>query len=261
MEGSGSFQSNGEGSNFSDMITDAYFRSQDAIATMANSVTLLTKRLDSVSRAIEASIETTQKTNTLLAFGPRMIESQEQLIEEVRGMGSVQGDGQKLIQKIISSMIQIDQSLYTINTKDIISGQREMATTLSDMFNNTQTHTRLFSEMIETQREGSKDSLTALKAVQERMKKQEDMNAHANESLGDIREKLTYIISSFSSVETIAESLSKQSLLAEATLSEERQTQKALISSIQKELRAFTTELNHALSEQKDKNTPNTTMP
>lgn len=243
----------GGGSNFADMITDAYFRSQDAIATMATNVTMLSKRLESVSKAIESSIEVTQKTNTLLSFGPRMNEAQDQLIEEVKGLATSQSDGQKLVQKIISSMIQIDQSLYAINTKDIVLGQREVISTLSEMFNNSQTHTRMNTEMIEAQREGSHELVNALKLIQDRMKKQDEISAATSDHIREIKESLGKALPSFSSIDLITETVSKQATLIEASLAEERATQKAMIMTFQKELRAMTEELRHALEKPQPK--------
>ncbi len=237
----------GSGSNVADMITDAYFRSQDAIATMATNVTMLSKRLESVSKAIESGIEVTQKTNALLSFGPRMTEAQDQLIEEVKSLATSQSDGQKLVQKIISSMIQIDQSLYAINTKDIVLGQREVIATLSEMFNNSQTHTRMNSEMIEAQREGSHELVNALKLIQDRMKKQDEISAATSDHIREIKEALGKALASFSSVDLITETVSRQATLIEASLAEERTTQKVMITTFQKELRAMTEDLRHVL--------------
>jgi len=237
-----------EDESLSDKVSDAYFRSQDAIATMANSVNLLSKRMDSIAKTLEQNIEVTQKTNALLNFGPRMVEANNELILELKGISMGQGDGQKLMQKIVGSLIQIDQSLMANNTKDLLSTQREATGTLGEIFSIEQTHTRLVSEMIEALREGNREVLQAVRGLSERIAKQDEITAESGRNLTEINENFSRVVSSFSMLDSVAENIGRQTVLVEASLTEGRSTQKALIQGIQKELRDFTDTLRTAMN-------------
>lgn len=234
----------------SDKLSDAYFRSQDAITSMANSVNILTKRMDAILRTLEENIEVSKKTNNLLSFGPRMTEINEQMTAEIKSVVNAQTENQKLMQKIIGSLIQIDQSLMSNNTKDIVLSQREATSVLNEMFSTTQTHTRLFSELLEDHRIGTSDLLQALKTLSEKLSKQESVNLGSSRHLFEIKENFQKAVASFALIDTVAESIGKQTLLVEASIAEERSSQVALVASIQRELRSFTDGLRQALGGQ-----------
>ncbi|HSV29261.1 MAG TPA: hypothetical protein VLL76_06870, partial [Candidatus Omnitrophota bacterium] len=101
-------------SNIND-LQDLFHRSQDASLQLSNRVDGLAQRLELVSQAIESNVAAVKKTNDLLGFGPRMKETNEQMLAELRGIQQNSGDQQKISSRLVDVLNAIDQKLSVGN--------------------------------------------------------------------------------------------------------------------------------------------------
>lgn len=96
-------------------LQDLFHRSQDASLQLSNRVDGLAQRLELVSQAIENNVAAVKKTNDLLGFGPRMKETNEQMLSELRGVAQNATDQQRIINRQIDVLNAIDQKLGVNN--------------------------------------------------------------------------------------------------------------------------------------------------
>jgi hypothetical protein len=152
-----------QGISLGEGVCESLFRTQDAVNQVVTTVQALVKRLDVIGKSMERSIENTQKTNELLSFGPRMTEANEKILGEVKFLSANQGEVQKLFQKVLMSIIQIDQALMANNPMELLSAQREATAKLNDILLNGETITKTLHTLIETQKESDDDLLKSIK--------------------------------------------------------------------------------------------------
>ncbi|MBC7907279.1 MAG: hypothetical protein H7Y60_11110 [Rhodospirillaceae bacterium] len=96
-------------------LQDLFHRSQDASLQLSNRVDGLAQRLEQMSQAIENNVAAVKKTNDLLGFGPRMKETNEQMLAELRGILQNSADQTKVSTRLIDVLNGIDQKLGTGN--------------------------------------------------------------------------------------------------------------------------------------------------
>ncbi len=96
---------------------------------LASRMDQLLKKLEIVIKSFENSIAGTAKTNELLGFGPRMKETAENTLEEIRSLSSSNLEQQRIMQQIADS-----QSLLVNAINSISDTQRRSQTELSSIF-------------------------------------------------------------------------------------------------------------------------------
>ncbi len=96
-------------------LQDLFLRSQDSSLQMTTRVDNLSKRLEQVSQSIESNVAASKKTNDLLGFGPRMKETNEQMLTELRSILSSNTDVGKINARLIDVLNAIDQKLAVGN--------------------------------------------------------------------------------------------------------------------------------------------------
>jgi methyl-accepting chemotaxis protein len=96
-------------------LQDMFHRSQDSSLQMTTRVDNLSKRLEQVSQSIESNVAASKKTNDLLGFGPRMKETNEQMLSELRSILSSNADSAKINARLINVLNAIDQKLAVAN--------------------------------------------------------------------------------------------------------------------------------------------------
>lgn len=96
-------------------LQDLFHRSQDASLQLSNRVDGLAQRLEQMSQAIENNVAAVKKTNDLLGFGPRMKETNEQMLAELRGIQQNSTDQQRISTRLIDVLNAIDQKLGVNN--------------------------------------------------------------------------------------------------------------------------------------------------
>ncbi|MBN2752729.1 MAG: MotA/TolQ/ExbB proton channel family protein [Rhodospirillaceae bacterium] len=92
-------------------LQDLFHRSQDSSLQMTTRVDGLSKRLELVSQSIENNVAASKKTNDLLGFGPRMKETNEEMLSELRSILSANTDMGKVSARLIDVLNSIDQKL------------------------------------------------------------------------------------------------------------------------------------------------------
>lgn len=92
-------------------LQDLFHRSQDGSMQMTARVDSLAKRLEQVSLAIESNVAASKKTNDLLGFGPRMKETNEQMLSQLESMVSASTDSGKVSARLVDVLNAIDQKL------------------------------------------------------------------------------------------------------------------------------------------------------
>jgi methyl-accepting chemotaxis protein len=92
-------------------LQDLFHRSQDASLQLSNRVDGLAQRLELVAQAIDTNVAAVKKTNDLLGFGPRMKETNEQMLAELRGIQTASTDQQRVSARLVDVLNAIDQKL------------------------------------------------------------------------------------------------------------------------------------------------------
>lgn len=92
-------------------LQDLFHRSQDASLQLSNRVDGLAQRLELVAQAIDSNVAAVKKTNDLLGFGPRMKETNEQMLAELRGIQTASTDQQRISSRLVDVLNAIDQKL------------------------------------------------------------------------------------------------------------------------------------------------------
>ena len=92
-------------------LQDLFHRSQDASLQLSNRVDGLAQRLELVAQAIDNNVAAVKKTNDLLGFGPRMKETNEQMLAELRGIQTASTDQQRISARLVDVLNAIDQKL------------------------------------------------------------------------------------------------------------------------------------------------------
>lgn len=101
-------------SNMNQML-EMFHRSQDGSLAMVSRIDNLAFRLEEVAGAIESNIEAVRRTNDLLGFGPRMKETNEELLSEVRALLTNNQDRQKSMMRLTDTLSSIDQKISASN--------------------------------------------------------------------------------------------------------------------------------------------------
>lgn len=97
-------------SNISD-LQDMFHRSQEASAQMTMRIDNLGKRLEQLAQSVEDNVAAVKTTNNLLGFGPRMKETNEQMLAEFRNLNTRAVDQNKVTARLVDIMTAIDQKL------------------------------------------------------------------------------------------------------------------------------------------------------
>lgn len=92
-------------------LQDLFHRSQDASLQLSNRVDGLAQRLELVAQAIDSNVAAVKKTNDLLGFGPRMKETNEQMLAELRGIQTASTDQQRVSARLVDVLNSIDQKM------------------------------------------------------------------------------------------------------------------------------------------------------
>ncbi len=96
-------------------LQELFHRSQDASLSVATRVDTLARKLEEVSAAIESNVEANKRTNDLLGFGPRMKETNEEMLGEIRALLTNGQDHQKSMTRMVDTLSAIDQKLSVSN--------------------------------------------------------------------------------------------------------------------------------------------------
>ncbi len=96
-------------------LMELFHRSQDTSLAMTTRVDNLARRLEDVAAAIETNVEAVRRTNDLLGFGPRMKETNEELLTEVRSLLSNNQERQKSMVRLVDALNGIDQKMASGN--------------------------------------------------------------------------------------------------------------------------------------------------
>jgi len=169
------------GSDVSDLHQGS--SAKDVSIQMVNSINMLVKRMDGVAKSLDRNIDETRKTNELLGFGPRLRETSDQLLQEVRSFANHHDDNQKTLRKIVNGLIQIEQALMANSTNDLLVAQKEVASKVGDVFTGTQTISNLLGSILESQRESGADIFSSIREASDLLV-QEIKSVHSTQKDG-----------------------------------------------------------------------------
>jgi chromosome segregation ATPase len=96
-------------------VMELFHRSQDSSIAVSSRIDNLTRRLEDVIGAIDSNVEAAKRTNDLLGFGPRMKETNEETLAEIRALLASSQDRQKIMTRFIDAMNAIEQKLSSGN--------------------------------------------------------------------------------------------------------------------------------------------------
>jgi biopolymer transport protein ExbB/TolQ len=164
-------------------------RSHDVSMLIASRMDVLLKKLEVLFKSFETSISGTTRLNELLGFGPRMKETGERTLEELRSLVTTNFEQQRIMQQLADSQVMM------VNT---------------------------ISAILETQRRSQMDNTSNIKALGERIAGVEEATIGSGRHLWEIKETLVKSSSISGMVEMLSSSVGHQTLLFEALLDEMR---------------------------------------
>ena len=109
-------------------LQDIVYRAHDTTLLMANRIDALTKKIDALLQAFDTSIKASQKTNDLMGFGPRMKETSEAMLGELKVITNGQIENQSLAKTLIESNNEVARIVSGVvlgELKTLNSGQVE----------------------------------------------------------------------------------------------------------------------------------------
>ncbi len=156
---------------------------------LANRMDKLLTKLDVLFKSFENSINGTTKLNELLGFGPRMKETGERTLEELRSLVASNLEQQRVLQQVSDIHVQLASSLTAV---------------------------------LDSQRRSHSDVMASFRNMVEKAGAIEQAGVGSGRHLWDIKEKLTGFESLSTIIESISTSISHQSILVEEMVTEAR---------------------------------------
>lgn len=156
---------------------------------LSSKLDLLLRKLEILFKSFETSINGTTKLNELLGFGPRMKETSERSLEEMRAVAESSVEQKRILQQMADS-----QSLFA----------------------------GTITSILETQRRSHSEVATAFKVVVERAGAIEQSNISSGKHLFGIRDNLTKFETLGSTLEAILHAVNNQAILMEAFVSQSK---------------------------------------
>ena len=256
-------------------LQDIVYRAHDTSLLVSNRIDGLTKKIDVLLQAFEVSIQASQKTNDLLGFGPRMKETSEAMLEELKILASGQIEQQKLaktlidsneeVSHIVSGVIlnelkilnngqfdhqKLSQSILEASSeinrtiggvllgelKNLGNGQAEQQKLTQKLIDGDANMVRITELGLQDQRQGQVNDALALKDLATRLVKIEESSNSTGKHLWDIKEHFRKLGAYSGVAEAILEGFGHQKLLLETLVAEDRNLQRRLVS-IQQDIR------------------------
>lgn len=283
-------------------LQDLFHRSQDSSLQMTTRVDGLSKRLELVSQSIENNVAASKKTNDLLGFGPRMKETNEQMLSELRSILSSNADMGKVNARLIDVLNAIDQKLsiandtqrlfqdaqgnigrdtltkideavgllHSVNDRGadaenrldrrlqalagsstaVATGVQQLAVKMNEVASISQSQLASAGTVQQSMRDAVAETLDSFKELSDRMKKIEEVNVGSARHLWQLNENFGGMGSALEPLAQIAQGISHQSTILEATLEEMRNSQRNLIRDMQKEFREISREMARVMAQQ-----------
>jgi len=283
-------------------LQDLFHRSQDSSMQMTTRVDGLSKRLEMVSQSIESNVAASKKTNDLLGFGPRMKETNEQMLSELRSILSANADMGKVNARLIDVLNSMDQKLtiandsqrlfqdaqgnigrdtltkldeavgllHSVNDRGadsenrldrrlqalaasstaVATGVQQLAGKMNEVASIAQNQLTNAGTVQQSMRDAVAETQDGFKDLADRLKKLEEVNVGSARHLWQLNENFGSVNSSLEPLAQIAQGISHQSTLLEATLEEMRNSQRNLIRDMQKEFREVSRELARVMAQQ-----------
>jgi len=96
-------------------LMELFNRSQDAALAQTSRIDTLSTRMEEVAAAIDNTVEAAKRTNDLLGFGPRMKETNEAVLTEIRSLLGSGQEQQKAMVRVADTLLAIDQKMANSN--------------------------------------------------------------------------------------------------------------------------------------------------
>jgi len=96
-------------------LAEMFSRSHDAAIAQTSRVDGLYKRLEDVTGAIQSNVEAVKRLNDLLGFGPRMKETNEAVLSEIRELLANGQEQQKSMTRVADTLAAIDTKMASAN--------------------------------------------------------------------------------------------------------------------------------------------------
>lgn len=269
-------------------LQDIVYEIHDSNLNMISKMDVLSSKLATVLDAFEISNKSTQKLSDLLGFGPRMKETSEAMLEELKGVGAAQTEQKKFFQRMIDMTTEVTHSLNGMvdvqreshislghQLKDleqnvgeaglrmlngIVSADRELqsifSTSLKDVLSQGALSTAsVANNIVNTQRESNEALIGSLKEFGGKLSGVEQSNISLGKHLYEIKENFAKLSSVSGVGQDITKGIGQQTLLLETMVREDRNMQKRL-ASIQQDLRDLLTPSEKSQEQVQQENFP-----
>jgi hypothetical protein len=179
-----------------DLTSSTNYRSQDTNILLASRMDLLINKLEVLFRSFETSINGTTRLNELLGFGPRMKETGERTLEELKA-------------------IVMNSTEQNMIARQFVDAQGAAMTTIN--------------AILDAQRRGQAEFAQAIKGLNDKLGALDESNIANGRHLWEIRDTCAKLNLSSGMLEMIASSIGRQTLLSEALIDEARIVKQVLL--------------------------------
>jgi hypothetical protein len=123
-------------------LQDLMYQAHDTSMALSNRIDNLVHKVDALMQNFELSIKSGQRLNDLLGFGPRMKETSEATLQELKGLATIQIEQQSLMRQFLESHTAGNRTMF-----GLIESQREVQLELT---HSTKTVTEKLSKLEES---------------------------------------------------------------------------------------------------------------
>lgn len=162
---------------------------------MSGRFDILTRKIESLLVSLEANATDARKLNELIGFGPRMKETGEKTLDEIRSIATIDADQHTLMQSLVSSNLEI---------------------------------IRTFSMFVDSQKLANSENTEQLRKLANLVLDMRDVDIGNGRHLNGIKENFTQLCKNTEMIEMMAGGLSGQTALLEVLVQETRRSQSAL---------------------------------
>jgi len=256
--GAGSAAMAGEIANFSARVQDLMVRSENRVSVLSENMDRLVQKLDFIFEFSAKAAEAGQ-TPEGAEGGPMG----GHLLAAVRGVGAIGTEQKEAMLRVLDSLTELDQKFGVMLagsgdqrahydsmvglTKGVSTKLEEMASSLHAIGDSSSTLAPTLDRKLSPLVSGSRDHVVAQQQTTSKLAEIYNADMDMSRHLMEIKENFMKVAPFLEMVGPLADNTSQQTLLLEATLDEYRNTQKLMVSTLQRELQNFTRTLAGAM--------------
>lgn len=248
----------GEIATFSARVQDLLIRSENRVNALSDNMSKLVERLDFIFAFSEKAARE-GKMPEGAEGGPMGVH----MVAAMRELGTIGTEQARMLQQVIDGLTELDQKFGVIMagsgdqkahfdamvglTKGVSGKLEQMASSLQAIGDSSVTLAPTIDRKLSPLVNSARDGIVAQQQVGVKLGEMHNTDLDMARHLLEIKENFMKIAPFLELVGPLADNTSQQTLLLEASLDEYRNTQKLMVSTLQRELQTFTKSLAQAM--------------